>query len=345
MDNVLRNCWYMAGWADEIGDAQIARRIADIPILIFRDEDGAPCALEDRCPHRFAPLRMGTFADGRVSCPYHGLTFDGSGACVANPFSDNIPAAARVPNFAVAEQDGILWIWLGDAKADAALIPDFSFLPDTPTNRTVRGYLGMAAPYEYGTDNLMDLSHIEFVHRGTFAGQGVIFAGTHEVVQDGETLHSNWWMPGVAPPSMATGVYPLDAKVDHWLDMRWNAPASMRLDIGVTPAGAPREGGFFLPQAHIVTPASPTTSHYFWASSRPNDVQSTDLDAALVALFSEAFLLEDKPVIEAAFANTDGVDFWDRRPVFLGIDAGGTRARRLLQQMVRDENARAPVSA
>lgn len=198
----------------------------------------------------------------------------------------------------------------------------------------------MAANYEYGTDNLLDLSHIEFVHKGTFAGQGVIFAGEHSARVEGDTLHSDWWMPGVAPPSVAYGRYPPEARVDHWLDMRWNAPASMRLLVGVTPQGASRAEGFEVPQAHILTPADEHTSHYFWSTTRFDGLDDPEMDAMLRSLFAEAFDQEDKPLIEAAYDNVRGKDFWSEKPLSLGIDQGGTRARRMLEAMIAREAAR-----
>lgn len=335
---MLRNTWYMAGWADEIGEAGLARRIAGQPLFLYRLADGSLAALRDRCPHRFAPLSKGTRAGDTVVCGYHGLAFTADGRCAHNPFGERIPAGATVPSFAAVERDGIAWIWAGDAAmADPSQIPDFGFVPDTAHSRTVRGYTLMQANYAYGTDNLLDLSHIEFVHKGTFAGQGVIFAGQHSVTVEGETLHSNWWMPDIAPPSVAHGVFPPDAKVDHWLDMRWNAPASMRLHVGVTPHGAAREAGFEVPQAHILTPADEHTTHYFWSSTRFNDLDNSAVDAMLLALFGEAFDLEDKPMIEAAYANVRGRDFWQEKPLSLGIDQGGTRARRMLEGMIARE--------
>lgn len=340
MDRYLRTCWVMAGWADEIGEAGLVRQILGRPTFIYRLEDGSLAALLDRCPHRFAPLSKGMRDGDRVICGYHGLTFDSSGQCVHNPFAERIPAGACVPSFAVVERDGIVWLWAGAASdADPVLIPDFSFVPDTAHSRTVRGYTLMQANYEYGTDNLLDLSHIEFVHKGTFAGQGVIFAGEHSVTLDGDTLNSNWWMPGIAPPSVARDAFPPDAKVDHWLDMRWNAPASMRLHVGVTPHGAGRDAGFQVPQAHILTPADDHTTHYFWSSTRYDALDSAEVDGTLLALFGEAFDLEDKPMIEAAYANVRGKDFWAEKPLSLGIDQGGTRARRLLESMIARETA------
>ena len=337
----LRNCWYMAGWSDEIGDAGLARTILDRPVFIYRLADGGIAALLDRCPHRFAPLSRGTREGDAIVCGYHGLTFSPAGKCVRNPFAERIPAGTDVPTFAAVERDGIVWLWGGnEQEADPALIADFSFVPDTPHSRTVRGYTLMQANYEYGTDNLLDLSHIEFVHKGTFAGQGVIFAGKHSVRVEGDTLHSNWFMPGIAPPSVAYGRYPPEAKVDHWLDMRWNAPAVMRLLIGACPHGEPRASGFELPQAHILTPASEHETHYFWSSTRYHDLDSQETDALLKEMFGNAFDMEDKPMIEAAYANVRGKDFWAEKPVSLGIDQGGTRARRMLETMIRAERAR-----
>jgi len=343
--NFLRNAWYMAGWADEIGQAGLSRRLFGKPLFLYRLESGSIAALLDRCAHRFAPLSRGTRDGDTVVCGYHGLGFSAAGKCVRNPFAERIPAGSDIPAFAVVERDDIAWVWGGaPEQADPARIPDFAFVPDSARSRTVRGYTLMQANYEYGTDNLLDLSHIEFVHKGTFAGQGVIFAGKHSVTVEGDTLHSNWWIPNIPPPSVARGAFPPEARVDHWLDMRWNAPASMRLHVGVAPQGAGREAGFQLPQAHILTPADAHTTHYFWSSTRYNDLDDPQVDAMLRQLFGEAFDVEDKPMIEAAYDNVRGNldaggDFWKEKPLSLGIDQGGTRARRIIERMLAQELA------
>jgi phenylpropionate dioxygenase-like ring-hydroxylating dioxygenase large terminal subunit len=336
----LRNCWYMAGWSEEVGEAGLARRIIDQPVFLFRLEDGSVAALLDRCPHRFSPLSRGTREDDNVVCGYHGLTFSPQGTCVRNPFAERIPAGTQVPAFAVVERDGIVWLWGGaPGGADPARIPDFSFAAETPHRRVLRGHMTMQANYEYSTDNLLDLSHIEYVHKHSLGGDGVIFAGEHSIEVVGETLHSNWLARDIPPPSVAYGRYPPNARVDHWLDMRWNAPASMRLMIGACPHGEPRNAGFELPQAHILTPASEHETHYFWASARYDKLDSEEADEALRGLLLTAFGQEDKPMIEAAYANVRGKDFWAEKPVSLGIDQGGTHARRILERMIRDEQA------
>jgi vanillate O-demethylase monooxygenase subunit len=334
----LQNAWYMAGWSEELTAQMLSRRVIDRQILLFRRKDGSVAAIADRCPHRFAPLSKGGRVGDAVQCGYHGLTFDGSGTCIHNPFSDKIPAAARVDSWAVVERDGILWFWGGDAEsADASCIPDFGAVSDSAATRVVRGYTLLETPYEFGTDNLMDLSHIEFVHKGTFAGEGVIFAGSHDVVEEGNTLRSNWWMPNIPAPSHTQGIYPPEMMCDHWLDMRWNAPASMYLQVGSTPTGGQRENGVISHQYHILTPATATTTHYFWGVARGHDLVSAETDAFMLALFGQAFDEEDKPMIKAAYDNLEGQDFWDAKPLSLGIDAGGTRARRKIQAMLKAE--------
>src|ERR1700676_5163356 len=53
----LRNTWYVAAWADEVGNTGMFHRtLLDEPILFYRKSDGTIVALQDRCPHRFIPL-------------------------------------------------------------------------------------------------------------------------------------------------------------------------------------------------------------------------------------------------------------------------------------------------
>lgn len=284
-------------------------------------------------PHRFAPLSMGELENDTIRCAYHGLQFNHAGACIHNPFSDSIPKNASVRSWRVVERDGIVWLWGGEAaSADEASIPDFSAI--NVSVPPLHGYMHMATNYEYGTDNLMDLSHIEFVHKGTFAGNGVIFAGEHEVIETDDAIHSNWWMPGVLAPPHTQGIYPPDLMTDHWLDMRWQAPASMYLQIGATPAGGDRADGCIVHQAHILTPETDGTTHYFWACTRAAEEIDPAMDEVVRQMLLQAFNDEDKPIIEASFTNLDGEGFRDQPPVSLGIDSAGIRARRRIQALV-----------
>lgn len=327
----VRNLWYMAAWEEEVaGDAVLGRTLLDEPWAIYRRADGETYVmLSDRCPHRLAPLHRGKRHGDTLACPYHGLEFDGTGRCTRNPFSDLIPPNARVPSVPVVARHRAIWFWPGDpALADPALIPDFAVLDDPKP--MVRARTSFAANYEVVTDNLMDLSHAEFIHIDTFRTEGKIFAAEHSVDEtpDG-AVWSNWRMHGTKPPSWLAGV-PDDARLDEWLEMRWHAPASMLLHIGFTLAGTPRDAAPFpgMVNPHILTPETATRTHYFYTRD-PGD------DSA--ALAHQVFEQEDKPMLEAIQQTMADRDFWDWRPVILAVDAGAIRARRRLMKLRRDE--------
>ena len=90
----LRNYWYVAAWARDLGREPLARIMLNEPVVLFRKRDGTPVALEDRCIHRRLPLSMGRLIGDEIQCHYHGLVFDGTGACVKIPGQERIPPAA-----------------------------------------------------------------------------------------------------------------------------------------------------------------------------------------------------------------------------------------------------------
>jgi vanillate O-demethylase monooxygenase subunit len=166
----LRNAWYVAAWTDDLAEGRLLdRTIMQEPIVLYRTADGRVAALQDRCPHRFAPLHMGKIVGGdRVQCPYHGLEFDAAGACVRNPHGNkNIPPRARVRSYPVTEKHKAIWIWMGEAPADPAKVPDFGVLDNVPElHATKRDRITIRANYELIIDNLLDLSHTSYLHDG-----------------------------------------------------------------------------------------------------------------------------------------------------------------------------------
>src|SRR5882757_10548608 len=107
MSAYLKNAWYTAAWSNEVGRSLFRRVIMDQEILLFRKEDGAAVALSNRCAHRFGPLHLGKLEGDVVTCPYHGLGYDGSGKCVSNPNGNQmVPAGARLATFPLVERYG-----------------------------------------------------------------------------------------------------------------------------------------------------------------------------------------------------------------------------------------------
>ncbi|WP_085316723.1 aromatic ring-hydroxylating dioxygenase subunit alpha [Derxia lacustris] len=350
MKNVLRNAWYVAGWAGELeGETLLARQLLGEPVVMFRDAAGAVHALADRCPHRFAPLSMGRLCDGgkAVECAYHGLRFDSAGSCVLNPQGGTIPKAARVRRYPLVERYSALWIWFGDeAEADPALIPEFDFL--VPEHWAVgTDHMLVDAHYELESDNILDLSHIEFLH--PIFSSAAVRRGEIECVQDGSTVWSRRTMlDDDLPPFLrqAFGI-PEGARADRWLDVRWNAPAQLALWAGAAVAGQPREQGRVTPSAHLFTPASETGTHYFFAIGFPRALgpMAETLAAQNIAALRGPFQNEDKPIVEAVARRMGTNDLQSLKPVLLAGDAAAMRARRILQAMIAAEAAAAAAPA
>jgi phenylpropionate dioxygenase-like ring-hydroxylating dioxygenase large terminal subunit len=118
-----RNCWYVAGTSDEVGQELLGRRLLDTPVVLYRRGDGEVVAMEDRCVHRAYPLSDGRLEGDRVVCGYHGFTYDPDGRCVAVPSQENVPGGACVRTFAVQEREPFVWIWLGAPGAAALSAP------------------------------------------------------------------------------------------------------------------------------------------------------------------------------------------------------------------------------
>ena len=238
----LRNTWYVAAWADEVGTALLPRRLLDQPVVLYRTANGKAMALADRCPHRFAPLSMGRLVDDVIECAYHGLRFDRSGACTFSPHGNGmIPPKARVRSFLLIERHALLWIWMGDIEAaDPDLIPEFAFLEDS-SYQNVKGYTLADGHFELMTDNIMDLGHIEFLHPGLLGSEAVRKAQT-EVLQTGSTVYSNRRTSSeVLPPVLQAWYEAGDRTVQRWLNVRWDPAACMKLTVGVrgVPGGGP----------------------------------------------------------------------------------------------------------
>lgn len=166
------NCWYPAGLSQEFKTDELqGHRIADKPIVIWRTNTGQVVAFDDRCCHKRFPLSQSKVLDsGELQCAYHGLRYDATGRCVAIPAhpDGHIPPQARLRPVPVKEQDGVVWVWPGDAAQAARLEP-----PRTPEivdpDRIAVGPpepVRVPANYLLLIENLLDISHFYPLHDG-----------------------------------------------------------------------------------------------------------------------------------------------------------------------------------
>lgn len=336
----IRNTWYVAAWDHEIGpDAPLSRRLLGEPVLLLRDKTGAPRAVSGVCPHRYASLSMGRFENGVIHCAYHGLGFDGSGACVHNPFGVP-PRSMRLRSYPVVERHSAIWIWMGEeSRADPVLIPDFGF-NDPDTHWLGKGYLTVQASYELEVENILDLSHIQFLHPTTL-GSGEVANGHYAWKQEGERIWSNRDVFGeLMAPQLAEAMgVPPGEPADRWVHVCWEAPANLVIYAGAVPAGRPREEGRETPTAHLFTPETETSSHYWYSISFPRAIGSIGEELARqeVEFLKVPFETEDLPMLEEQQRNLGGRSLREVRLGWLPGDAAGAKARTLIYARIDAE--------
>jgi phenylpropionate dioxygenase-like ring-hydroxylating dioxygenase large terminal subunit len=343
----LRNAWYVAAWSDDLTEGQLlGRTILKEPVVLYRKSDGSPAALQDRCPHRFAPLHMGKIVNGdRVQCPYHGLEFDASGACVLNPHgTKNIPPRARVRSYPVTEKHKAIWIWMGDGPPDLAKVPDFSVLDNVPEmHATKRDRITIRANYELIIDNLLDLSHGSFLHDGILGNSETVEAEITVDLDGDDVVVGRHASNATAPGLFAILMPSKPDRVDKFTRMRWMAPSTLRLVTGICMPGAVPESGTGYHAIHMLTPESDKTTHYFFTAVRFNVLTADDeLNAQIQNKISTtrrfAFEEQDAPVIEAQQQIIDSA-LTSVDPVLLAVDVGPVRYKQILQKLIRAEQA------
>lgn len=337
----IREAWYVGAWADEIPAGQLlGRTLLGEPVLFYRGQDGQVAALEDRCCHRGLPLSMGCVQGNAVQCGYHGLVFDGQGACIKVPGQDRVPPKARVRAYPVVEQDQLVWIWMGEpAQADASLIPRHPW-HDNPGWEWVKDRYRIAAHYQLIIDNLMDLTHVGYVHGRTIGGtpQAHSDAETTVTATDRSVRVERWMLDSVPPPAYTAVCRFGTERVDRWMEIDFQAPSMVRIHTGAVDTGigareGNREGGFAFMGLNLMTPETASSSHYFWSGAHKRQPGAPDGRASLRASLETTFG-EDKVVIEAQQQSLE------RQPeplVMIASDAGLARARRIVAALLDAE--------
>lgn len=345
----LMNSWYCAGWSSELDEKPIGRTLLERPIVVYRGVDGQPAALTGRCPHRFAPLAKGRVIGDNIMCPYHGLLFNRSGACIHNPHGDGIvPPNAKVASYPLEEKNGAIWIWLGEPDlADPALISDTDWLVSSDY-ATVSGYLRVNANYQLVTDNLLDLTHAPFLHSATVGGDPKQSIGAkmdfNFRTAPGDVIHSDYIIREMAHPTPQ--MLPLwgERPGDFRAEMRWQPATTLELDIRMSPIGAPKTEGVHVPSLHYLVPENETVTHYFFAMGRNVAIEDEEQTRMMGHFARLAFEQEDEPMIRDCQELMGTTDLFSLKPVILQSDIAGVQARRLLAKLIRSEAQRNELS-
>jgi phenylpropionate dioxygenase-like ring-hydroxylating dioxygenase large terminal subunit len=334
--NYPYNCWWVAGFSSEVGRDLIGRWLLDTPVLLYRTEDGRAVAIENRCPHRAAPLSLGCLKGDNVQCGYHGFTFAPDGACVDAPSMGGPLPAAKIRAFPVIEQTPFVWVYLGDpAKIDEVPPPhDLEWTHDASFT-FVEGRMEIKANYMLLKENVLDLTHFGYVHAKSFGISDWVDPPRSTTNGDITGYHKSF-VRSPLPPIFADplGVPP----GTPYNRENYGSFVSPALQIGgvdiVDPDSGVITGKFRV--SHATTPIDRTSMYYFYVIGRDHGNSPEEMHGLLKG--SQIGFAEDEEMIEAV------QEMMSRDPrgasapeISVKSDAAGVQARRIVERwMVRE---------
>lgn len=339
----LRETWYVLGWIQDLDIAGgiLGRVIAGDPIMVWRDDEGTLHAMEDRCPHRHAPLSLGRVEGATLKCMYHGMAFATNGQCISVPLMET-PPDSRVRVYPVVERDDWIWVWIGSPEnADKTMIPS-AYGTSDPKRPMQFNTLEYSAHYQLLHDNLCDLSHVDFVHQTTLQpASGAQWSESTPRIQSADrAIRFERWFEGAQLPSDP------GTRVDVWSTYEFAVPGIFVMYGARFPVGTAKRCGLTEPRGiapivenieqQAVTPISESRTAYHYATGL---VGSTD---EITKQLSErmgvvmAAFLEDRVMIEAQ------QKIWDLTPdtqpkCFLPQDRGPFLMRKLMSKLIEKQ--------
>jgi vanillate O-demethylase monooxygenase subunit len=339
----IKNAWYVVAWDYEVlADTILERSILGESVIVYRTAAGAPVILENRCCHRAAPLALGRKEGDCIRCMYHGLKFASSGACVEIPGQERIPANAKVKSYPVVQRTRWIWVWMGDpGKADESLIPN-TYSLQHPAWRTKPGYKLFRANIALIADNLLDFSHLSYVHETSLGGTPAIAESPQDVsVASTGGIHIVRRVNNADPAPYHRRLGSFTGKVNRWWEYELSLSGMFIMTMGAQSVGrAPGdlEGALLFHSCQALTPESECSTHYFFSHAHNFALDDPTVTEATYQSVNAAFG-EDSRMIEAQ-ANVIG-RAPHREMVGIAADSALTRYRRMVRAAL-DEEAAAP---
>ena len=241
-----------------------------------------------------------------------------------------------VRGYPVIERHRYIWIWMGEKdKADPAKIPDFSY-NDDPNWAAVGANLHVEANYLLLVENLIDLSHVAFVHSSTIGSTEDTNAKL-KLERGDDFVRVIRDAPGIScPPSMQSlGFAPV---VDQTKIITFTPASNIWIDIPTRDA-APVEGRNEPMQRRVmilnaITPETETSCHYFWVNARDFDQENKARSEFFLKTVTTAFN-EDKDMLEA---QQRVISLDPTTPtVNVNADWGGVQATRMMAELIASE--------
>lgn len=336
---LIRNCWYVAAFSSDLTPGKLlARRLLDANVVLYRTEAGI-AALHDRCAHRSLPLSDGYIEDGKVVCGYHGFRYDTKGTCVYVPSQpERCPGGIAVRSFPVVEHSPHVWIWMGDPSlADPQKIPGAPWMRDSDEWAGSHGYMHVKANYVFLHENLLDLSHLSYLHAKTFGTPD--YAGAPFDIQtgDGAFIVQRTVAPTRLPPVYAepTGMTGVDAA--RIVTSTYVSPALSYTELLLRNLELPEEKrrDYHLKTAQIITPESDGTLHYHFTVVRDFALHDQTMSEFILSSIKAAFDEDVYALERITQVRLDEPVFHERS---VAADRAGVAMRKHLKKLAEQEN-------
>lgn len=344
-NSFVTNAWYVIAAARELQPGVLrGEKIAGKPVVFWRTQDGRVVVFDDRCVHKRMPLSAGRFIEPDVlECAYHGLCFDRTGKCIKVPAHPDgaIPSRAKLRPYPVIEQDGLVWMWTGDAKKGEGTRPPHSVeIASSEWETYTVDPIRVPANYRLLIENLMDITHFYPLHEGNigdYANSEIPIELTEPEVEGLKTVKQMRKVQNHKQPQFYVDWfgYPV---VDRWHTHHCLSPGLTRVELRVAPPGklgdSTAERGYILYHTH--TPVDGKNLIWRWSlstrlgqrsTSRPELTVNEHIREMFPAVVDQDRWALDKQQQMAEYADDD----YDE--IFLRSDAALVKVRRILGAM------------
>ena len=341
----LKNCWYVAAWVDDIKQNPTSTQILGEKICIFRDSKNKFTAIEDYCPHRRLPLSMGKVRGDEIECGYHGLTFDQTGVCVAAPTHHCVPDKTTIRVYPTVERYGMLWIWMGNPEQSSVdEIIKVDHFDDSAWGYNRGKAMEVACNYQYINDNLLDPSHVAWVHASSFGESSTKDTPMEIDVLDNGVAVSRW-MFDREPAPFYKNIVGFDGNCDRLQHYEVHYPSLAIIRAIFTPAGTggkeskPHKDCFIMDSYNFMTPVDEFNTKYYWFQIR--NIKSDDAELSKIMSEGVKSAFEEDRIILSALQK--GMNERPDGNINLRSDAGGFKFRRRLRALILEESETADV--
>lgn len=332
------NAWYVAAFSEEVSQTLLKRTLLGKRVVMYRTSGGQAVALDDRCPHRSYPLSASKLDGDTIVCGYHGLCFNSQGDCIEVPSQPTCPKGIGVRSYALLERGPLVWIWMGDPEAaDIHQLPQDDWITDSAWEKS-QGYMALGGSYVRLHENLLDLTHLSFLHAATIGTPDYACAPYDVELGDGRFALMRHVVPTSLPPvwGKPTGLYGV-ASAARIARSEFHSPAMHEVNVKFYDNALPEDARpqYRIRTAHLPTPETANSTHYFVIHGR--DFAQEDQEVTrfmhdnLFAAFHEDVIglaLQEENLAEA------DEDFFE---ISLGADAPAIAMRRYIKNRAERE--------